>query len=82
MALPTSNLSVNLILQTLGVSRAEEIFYNFPGRVLKTKQQLRQLVNRSGLDPNYCPGNNRNKRITNLLNDRKLSYFKGYDHNA
>jgi len=82
MILPTSNLSVKLICQTLGVNSPEAIFYNQPGRVLKSKVELKQLVNKKGLDPTYCPGSNRNRRIANLLNDRNLKYFKGYDHEA
>ncbi len=76
--LPTSNLSVKLICQTLGVNSPEAIFYNQPGRVLKTKNEIQTIVNKNKLDPTYCPGNNPNARITNLLADRNLKYFKGY----
>lgn len=78
MALATSNLSVNSILTTLGVSTAKAIFYI--GSTLKTAAQLGSLVNKDGLNSTYCPGADATARLANLLADRKLSYFKGYNH--
>lgn len=78
MALATSNLSVKSILQTLGVSTPKSIFYI--SGTLKTLTQLGSLVNKSGLSATYCPGANEDARLQSLLNDRKLSYFKGYEH--
>lgn len=78
MALPTANLPVSLICSTLGVNSPKEIFYN--GSTLKTIVEIGQLVSKAGLDPNYCPGADADARLTNLLADRRLSYFKGYDH--
>ena len=80
MALVTSNLPVSSILSLLGVSGARDIFY--VSGALKTKAQLEALVNKEGLNPAYCPGTTNDDRITNLLNDRSLKYFKGYDHTA
>lgn len=77
MALPTSNLSVNLIYTTLGVSNGRDLFY--VGATLKTVAQLGLVVNKNGLNPAYCPGADADARLANLLADRKLSYFKGYD---
>lgn len=76
MALPGSNLPISLIYSTLGVSNGREIFYI--GETLKTKTQLEALVNKNSLDAMYCPGVDADARITNLLADRRLSYFKGY----
>lgn len=78
MALVTSNLRLSLILQTLEIAGTKAIFYN--GSTLRTKTQLEAVVNKSGLNPTYCPGSTADERITNLLNNRKLSYFKGYEH--
>lgn len=39
-------------------------------------------VNSYGLNPTYCPGNNRVERLNNLQTDKILSYFKGYSHSA
>lgn len=78
MALATSNLSLKSILQTLGVSTPKAIFYI--SGTLKTLTQLGSLVNKSGLNVTYCPGANEDARLQSLLNDRKLSYFKGYEH--
>ena len=36
-------------------------------------------VNKNGLNPTYCPGATPDLRLVNLRNDRKQSYFKGYD---
>lgn len=77
MALPTSNLSVNLIYTTLGVSNGRDLFYI--GATLKTAAQLALVVNKNGLNPTYCPGADADARLANLLADRKLSYFKGYE---
>ncbi len=78
MALPTSNLHLTDILAVLSVSTPKEIFYN--GNTLKTLAQIKQVVNRLGLNSTYCTGATDTDRITNLLNDRKLSYLKGYAH--
>lgn len=78
MALPTSNLSVKLILQTLGVATARAIFYN--GGSLKTISELGATVSKAGLSQYHCPGADPDARLNNLRNDRKLSYFKGYVH--
>lgn len=59
----------------LGVSSVKAIFYN--GTTLKTVAQLGALVNKYGLS-SYCPGSTVDTKLQNLLNDRKLSYFKGY----
>lgn len=77
MALPTANLSVNAIKAALGVATAREIFYI--GATLKTAAQLGALVSAAGLNPTYCPGADATARLANLLADRKLSYFKGYN---
>lgn len=79
MALVTSNLPVSSILQVLGVSSAKAIFYN--GSTLMTLTEFGAVVNKYGLNASYCPGSTVDDRLQNLLNDRKLSYFKGYDHN-
>lgn len=77
MALATSNLSVNSILTTLGVSTPRAIFYN--GGTLKSAAELAALVSKSGLSA-ACPGADADAKLANLLADRKLSYFKGYNH--
>lgn len=77
MALPTSNLSVNLILSTLGVTTAKDIFYT--GGVLNTIAEIGAIVSKTGLNATYCPGADADARLANLLADRKLSYFKGYE---
>jgi hypothetical protein len=77
MALATSNLSVNSILTTLGVSTPKEIFRK-AGDVLKTANELQEIVNPYGLQ---IAGSTISARLNTLLTDRKLSYFKGYDHN-
>lgn len=79
MALPTSNLSVSLICSTLGVGTPREIFYN--GSTLRSLAGLGAIVKKAGLSPSYCPGLSDDERLENLLYYRKLSFFKGYDHN-
>ena len=37
-------------------------------------------MSKDGLNSTYCPGANADARLANLLSDRKLSYFKGYNH--
>jgi len=76
-ALPTADLPVSLILSTLGVVTAKAIFYN--GSVLKTLTELGQIVRKEGLS-SFCPGVDASAKLSNLLNDRRLSYFKGYEH--
>ena len=78
MALATSNLSVNSMLTTLGVSTPRAIFY--ASGTLRTAAQLATIVSKDGLSATYCPGANADARLANLLADRKLSYFKGYNH--
>ena len=76
MALATSNLSVASICTALGVSNAKAIFYTSTG--LKTWSQLAALVNKDGLNAAYCPGATADDRLASLLDQRRLSYFKGY----
>lgn len=76
MPLATSNLKVSDILTRLNVATPRAIFYI--GGVLKTLSQLGELVNGSLLDATYCPGATSSDRLTYLLNNRKLSCFKGY----
>ena len=77
MALATSDLAVSTILSTLGVSTPKDIFRNTDGS-LKTVNEIWSIVNRWGLDSLYLGGGGQSK-IMQLLTDRKLSYFKGYD---
>jgi hypothetical protein len=80
--LVTSNLPVKTILQTLGVSSARAIFYKGTGlTTLKTAAELGALVRAGGLS-SYCPGATAEAKLGNLLADRKLSYFKGYNHDS
>jgi hypothetical protein len=77
--LTTSNLPVKSIVNALGVAKAKDIFYEADG-TLRSELELKMIVNKWGLGVN-CPGSDQDSKITNLLTDRKLSYFKGYDHN-
>lgn len=79
MALATSDLSVNSILSVLEVATAKAIFRN--GDTLKTTDQLWAITNRWGLSA-YCTGSTSALKLSNLRTDRKLSYFKGYNHTA
>lgn len=74
--LPTSNLKVSQILTKLGASSPKGIFYN--GGSLKSLTKLGEMVNKNGLS-DYCPGATPDDKLNNLLNHRKLSYFKGYN---
>ena len=76
-ALPTSNLSVDLILSTLGVTTAKDIFY-LSGS-LRSISNFGTIVNKNGLDPAYCSGATADDRLQNLLTYRNLSRFKGYN---
>jgi hypothetical protein len=79
--LATSNLAVSDIKNALGVDSLREIFYKGVGlTVLKTATELKTLVRMYGLG-SACPGATPATKIDNLLADRKLSYFKGYQHN-
>lgn len=77
--LPTSNLPAKSIINALGVAKAKDIFYEADG-TLRSELELKMIVNKWGLSV-YCPGLNQDSKIANLRTDRKLSYFKGYDHN-
>lgn len=77
-----SNLPVKSILQTLGVASARAIFYKGAGlTTLKTAAELGALVRAGGLS-SFCPGATADAKLANLLADRKLSYFKGYNHDS
>jgi len=79
MALATSDLLIEDILDILSITSkdAKDIFYN--GSTLKTISEFGNLVSKSGLDATYCPGADADARLSNLLSDRDLSYFKGYE---
>lgn len=79
MTLPTSNLSVKAICQTLTISTPRAIFYSAGNR--RTLEDLGTIVNADGLGA-ACPGGSPQEKLLNLYNDRKLSYFKGYKHNT
>ncbi len=77
--LPSSNLSVAQLCQTLGVSSPRYIFYK-PNGLLKTSTEFTQMLMNLGDDgaslSNSCPGATQTEKRANLRNDRKLSYFK------
>lgn len=78
--LATSNLSVNSIKTMLGVTSLRAIFYKGAGlTTLKTVAELGATVNKIWLAA-ACPGANADAKLQNLLNDRKLSYFKGFGY--
>jgi len=81
-ALPTSNLSVALILSTLGITSKDtkDIFY-LSGS-LRSISNFGTIVNKNGLDPAYCSGATADDRLQNLLTYRNLSRFKGYTHSS
>lgn len=82
--LATSNLSVNSILTFLRAQSgmllpgAKDIFYI--GSSLCSTLQFETRVNKLFLSPTYCPGATPDERLQNLLNTRRLSYFKGYGY--
>lgn len=79
--LPTSNMSVNVLLSMLGVTSPKAIFYKGVGLItLKTVAELGATVNKLWLG-SACPGTTADEKLTNLLADRKLSYFKYYGYN-
>jgi hypothetical protein len=78
MILPTSNLPVSTIITVLGTIRAKFIFRNIDNS-LRTINELWAIVNIWGLSF-YCPGTTFATKSSNLINDRRLSYFKGYNH--
>ena len=80
MALLTMNVLVSSILTVLGKAGVKDIFRNTDGS-LKSENELWAVVNKWGLS-SYCPGATATQKLSNLLIDRKLSYFKGYDHNT
>ena len=80
MALATSNLALSTVKSVLGVSNIRNIFYAGGGATLNTIVQIGAIVNKHGLNATYCPGATADARLANLLADRKMSYFKGYEH--
>ena len=75
MALPTINLRVSSINLTFGVDSPKDIFRKVDG-TLRTTTELSNIV--TGTLSGYCPGSTQWDKLTNLRNDRNLSYFKGY----
>lgn len=78
--LASSNLSVNSIKTMLNVTSLRTIFYKGVALdTLKSVAELGAVVNKLWLS-SACPGANADAKLQNLLNDRKLSYFKGYGY--
>ena len=77
--LPTSNLALTDVEGALGLTPnvwTKDIIQ----RIIDCCNQEPVIVNKYGLDSDYCPGANADARLTNLQTDKALKYFKGYDH--
>lgn len=77
MPLPWSDLRVSSINATFGVNNPRAIFYyNGGSGSEKSQSDFNNLV--SGTLSSACPGSTQTDKKQNLLNDKQLSYFKGY----
>jgi len=74
MALPTTNLQLDVIASALGAIPAIEVDIHDTCNYFN--------VNENGLDPTYCNGYTPSSRLGNLQFDNNMGYFRGYDHTA
>ena len=68
MALPITNISLE-----------SDIAPEFSETASLEICSLSNNVNKNGLNPTYCPGTTSDLRLSNLRNDKRQSYFKGYN---
>lgn len=75
MVLNTINLRLSSILNELQVSSPKEIFYD--NGIERTASDMATYLTGT-LDPTYCSGSTHLEQCTYLVNNKRLSCFKGY----